>query len=158
MKIEVKLVEDYELKKEDILANMDKYVKCFLQKSKWLKFNNATICKNELADVFKAGGNMTDEQYERLRYNIPYAYLYIDPDNERWIDNWYIFSIIDNFNMIVINTSKMTRPSVDKLIQNINDCGAVITASYDRVDEIDDNVVLAANYDVVMEHNIFKIQ
>lgn len=160
MKIEVKIVEDNKFKKEDILGNMDKHVKCFLKKSKWLKPNNVTICRNELADVFEAGDNMTDEQYERLKYNIPFAYLYIDPDkDESWIDNWQLFSIINNFNIVVIRTYRMTRPAVDALLQNINDCVAVITVPYDRVsNEFDyEYIVLASNYDVIMEQNLFKV-
>ena len=159
MKIEVKIVKDNNLKKEDILTNMDKHVKCFLKNSKWVEFANINTRKNELADVFEAGDNMTDGQYDRLRSHMPFAYLYIDPDkDESWIDNWQLFGIINNFKMVVIRTYRMTKPAVDKLLKNINDNLAI---QRDRVSNKFDYeyVVLAANYDVVMPNlNLFKDQ
>lgn len=160
MKIEVKITEVDKLKKENILSDMDKHVKCYLKHSKWLRFHDSAICENNLKDVFEAGSEMTDEQYERLKDVIPYAYMYIDPDNdESWINNWHMFGIMHNFNLIVIKTYRMTKPAVDQLIQNINACQIIFENPYDRVSNIFDYeyIVLASNYDNLVKNNIFKL-
>ena len=159
MKIEVKITEVNGLKKENILSDIDKHVKCYLKHSKWLKFQDSTICENNLKDVFETGSEMTNEQYERLKDMIPYAYMYIDPDNdESWINNCHMFSIMRNFNLIVIKTYRMTKPVVDQLIQNINACQIIFENPYDRVSNIFDYeyIILASNYDNLVKHNIFK--
>lgn len=159
MKIEVKITEADKLKKENILSDIDKHVKCYLKHSKWLRWNGSAICENNLEDVFKAGSEMTNEQYCRIKDVIP-AYMYIDPDNdESWINNWHIFSIMRNFNLVVIKTYRMTKPAVDQLIRNINACQHIFDTPYDRVSNIFDYeyIVLAANYDNIVEHNIFKL-
>lgn len=160
MKIEVKITDGDKLKKENILSDMDKHVKCYLKHSKWLRLHDSAICENILKDVFKAGSEMTNEDYCRIKDMIPYAYMYIDPDNdESWINNWYLFSIMRNFKLIVIKTYRMTKPAVDELIRNINVCQHIFDTPYDRVSNIFDYeyIVLAANYDNIVEHNIFKI-
>lgn len=162
MKIEVKITEVDKLKKENILSDIDKHVKCYLKHSKWLKFKDSAICENNLKDVFGTGSEMTDEQYKRLRDMIPYAYMYIDPGNdESWVNNIYIFNmfnIMRNFNLIVIKTFYMTKPAVDQLIQNINACQGIFENPYDRVSNIFDYeyIILASNYDNLVKHNIFK--
>jgi hypothetical protein len=160
MKIEVKITDADKLKKENILSDIDKHVKCYLKHSKWLRWGDSAICENNLEDVFKAGSEMTNEQYCRIKDVIPYAYMYIDPDNdESWINNWHIFSIMRNFNLVVIKTYRMTKPAVDQLIKNINACQPIFDTPYDRVSNIFDYeyIVLAANYDNIVEHNIFKL-
>lgn len=161
MKIEVKITDADKLKKENILSDMDKHVKCYLKHSKWLRLlHDTAICKNNLEDVFKTGSEMTDEQYCRIKDMIPYAYMYIDPDNdESWINNWYIFDIMRNFNLVVIKTYRMTKPAVDQLIRNINVRQRIFDIPYDRVSNIFDYeyIVLAANYDNIVDHNILKI-
>ena len=159
MKIEVKITDTDKLKKENILSDMDKHVKCYLKHSKWLRLHDSAICENILKDVFKAGSEMTNEHYYRIKEMIPYAYMYIDPDNdESWINNWYLFSIMRNFKLIVIKTYRMTKPAVDQLIRNINVCQHIFDIPYDRVSNIFDYeyIVLAANYDNLVKNNIFK--
>ena len=158
MKIEVKITEANKLKKENILADIDKHIKCYLKHSKWL-VQDLAICENNLKDVFEAS-EMTDEQYERLKDMIPYAYMYIDAGNdESWINNWHIFNIMCNFNLIVIKTYRMTKPAVDQLIQNINGYQVIFDTPYDRVSNIFDYeyIVLAANYDNLVNHSIFRL-
>ena len=160
MKIEVKITDADKLKKENILSDIDKHVKCYLKHSKWLKLHDSAICKNDLEDVFKEGSEMTDEQYCRIKGMIPYAYMYIDPDNdETWINNWNMFRIIHNFNLVVIKTYRMTKPAVDQLIRNLNVCQHIFDIPYDRVSNIFDYeyIVLASNYDNLVKNNIFKL-
>lgn len=159
MKIEIKITEADKLKKENILSDIDKHVKCYLKNSKWLKFQDSAISNNNLKDVFETGSEMTDEQYERLKDVIPYAYMYIDPDDdESWINNWHMFNIMHNFNLIVIKTYRMTKPAVDQLIQNINACQIIFDNPYDRVSNIFDYeyIILASNYDNLVKYNIFN--
>lgn len=158
MKIEIKITDADKLKKENILSDMDKHVKCYLKHSKWLRLHDSAICENILKDAFKAGSEMTNEDYCRIKDMMPYAYMYIDPDNdESWINNWYLFSIMRNFKLIVIKTYRMTKPAVDELIRNINVCQHIFDTPYDRVSNIFDYeyIVLAANYDNLVKNNIF---
>ena len=163
MKIEIKLTEIDKLKKENILSDIDKHVKCYLKNSKWLKYHDSAICENNLKDVFETGSEITDEQHKRLRDMAPYAYMYIDPENdESWAKNMSIFNmfnIMRNFNLIVIKTFCMTKPTVDQLIHNINACQHIFENPYDRVSNIFDYeyIILASNYDNVVEHNFFKL-
>lgn len=122
VKIEVKVTDFSGLTKENVLDKLDEPIKEYLKKSKYIRFKGCLgVIDNEVSDIFNVK-DITDEQFDKLNSSIPAYYLSIDPGkDESWIDNPAIMDIISKFEIVHVNTLRMTKPSIERLVSNIHE-------------------------------------
>lgn len=159
MKIEIKVTDFSELTKENVLDKLDEPIKEYLKKSKYIRFKGCFgLIENEISDIFNVK-NITNEQFDKLNSCIPKYYLSIDPGkDESWIDNPVIMEIIANFGIVHVNTIKMTKPNIERLISNIHESNAIHVPMIDLSNEFDySHITMCVDHArMLCEHNIMQ--
>lgn len=159
MKIEIKVTDFSELTKENVLDKLDEPIKEYLKKSKYIRFKGCFgVTDNEVSDIFNVK-NITNEQFDKLSSCIPKYYLSIDPGkDESWIDNPVIMDIIANFEIVHVNTIKMTKSNIERLISNIHESYAIHVPMIDLSNEFDySHITMCVDHAHMLRENIFNL-